>query len=56
MPTCLLVAAEPREFAGLLRRFPAARADWPEAAFARQIALPGRRLLLVANGPGPRLA
>lgn len=45
----LLVAAEAREFAGLLRRIPSQPMPWP-AAFAR---VSGNRIFL-ANGAGPR--
>lgn len=47
----LIVAAEAREFSGLLRRMESQPLHWPGAAFARRC---GRRILL-ANGPGPRL-
>jgi adenosylhomocysteine nucleosidase len=57
MKTWLLVAAEAREFAGILKRAaPARDLPWPNAAFAREIAWNGARWLLVANGPGPALA
>ena len=51
----LLIAAEAREFAGLLARVPGKSISIPEAAFAREIALHGKRVILLANGPGPRL-
>ena len=50
------VAAEPREFAGLLRNLElASKLDWP-VSFARMARLKGSAVLLVANGPGPKLA
>ncbi len=50
--TVLLVAAEPREFRGLLRRSSGiSRLDWP-VDWARAATCRGRRLLLVANGAG----
>jgi adenosylhomocysteine nucleosidase len=56
MKTWLLVAAEAREFAGLLKRAgPARSLAWPGAAFAREIDRNGNRWLLIANGPGPTL-
>jgi len=56
METILLVAAERREVAGLLRRLPGAeKLPWP-VDFARAARHNGRRLLLVANGSGPKLA
>ncbi|MEO5924578.1 MAG: hypothetical protein ABIR70_12205 [Bryobacteraceae bacterium] len=54
--TMLLVAAEAREFAGLLKRAgPGQPISIPNAAFAREITLHGQRTILLANGPGPRL-
>jgi len=54
--TWLLVAAEKREFDGILQRFGASSNwDWP-AEFAREARFGGDRFLLAANGPGPRLA
>lgn len=54
--TWLVVAAEAREFDGILRRFGTSlKLDWP-ARFARQAQWNGDRWWLVANGPGPRLA
>jgi adenosylhomocysteine nucleosidase len=51
----LLVAAEAREFAGILRRFgKSSKLDWP-AQFAREANWKGDRWLMIANGPGPRL-
>jgi adenosylhomocysteine nucleosidase len=50
-----LVAAEAREFSGILKRFgPATRFEWNGARFAREVFRHGDRWLLVANGPGPR--
>ncbi|MCC7174732.1 MAG: hypothetical protein IT159_06010 [Bryobacterales bacterium] len=52
----LLVAAEGREFAGLLRRARRrARLPWP-VRFARSVEIGGQRLFLVANGCGAGLA
>jgi nucleoside phosphorylase len=53
--TLLIVAAEAREFAGLMQRVPSQAFPWPDAAFARETALAGRRAILLANGPGPRV-
>jgi len=51
----LLVAAERREFDGILKRSgPPAKLDWP-AEFASEVEWNGDRWLLVANGPGTRL-
>ena len=51
-----MVAAEAREFEGILKRAGNVRAlPWPAAAFSREIVSNNRRWLLVANGPGPRL-
>ena len=56
MDTLLIIAAEPREFSGLLRRAAESRPlHCPEAAFARETTWRDRRWLLLANGPGPRL-
>jgi adenosylhomocysteine nucleosidase len=50
------VAAEAREFAGVLRHAERVeKLDWP-LDFARKIWLNGRAVVLVANGPGPKLA
>lgn len=55
MRTWLLVAAEAREFSGILKRFgPAAKIDCTGARFAREVVKDGDRWWLVANGPGPR--
>lgn len=52
----LLVAAEKREFGGLLPRVrKGGRLRWP-VDFACSGVLGNRRVLLVANGPGPKLA
>lgn len=52
----LVVAAEAREFAGVLKHCgPAKIIKLPDAQFAREILLHGRRVILLANGPGPRL-
>jgi nucleoside phosphorylase len=50
----LVVAAEAREFAGLLKRVPSKEVRGMDAAFAREVELNGRRAILLANGPGPR--
>ena len=51
-----MVAAEAREFEGILKRAgEARRLPWPGAAFSREIVSNNRRWLLIANGPGPRL-
>jgi adenosylhomocysteine nucleosidase len=51
-----LIAAEAREFDGLLRHAErVSRLDWP-LGFARSAWLNGREVVLVANGPGPKLA
>jgi len=50
------VAAEAREFSGLLRKAErVSKLDWP-VDFARRVWLNGRAAVLVANGPGPKLA
>ncbi len=50
------VAAEAREFTGLLRHAErVVELNWP-VDFARKIWLNGRAAILVANGPGPKLA
>lgn len=52
----VFVAAERREFDGLLRHLQdVAKLDWP-LDFARRGTLQGREVVLVANGPGPKLA
>jgi nucleoside phosphorylase len=52
----IAVAAEPLELEGLLRRARASRRlSWP-VSYAREADLQGRRWLLVAHGPGSRLA
>jgi adenosylhomocysteine nucleosidase len=55
------VAAEAREFSGFLRHAErVVKLDWPldfaRLDFARKVWLNGRAALLVANGPGPKLA
>ena len=56
MRTVLLVAADPIELKGLLLRLPRSTAlEWP-VDYARAVELGERRWLLVANGPGSRLA
>jgi len=51
-----LVAAEAREFAGIRRRAEReVKLDWP-VDFASTVWVNGKAMLLVANGPGPRLA
>jgi adenosylhomocysteine nucleosidase len=50
------VAAEAREFLGLLRNAErVTKLNWP-LDFARMVWLNGRAAVLVANGPGPKLA
>ena len=54
--TWLAVAADRREFDGILKRFgKSSKLDWP-AEFARETTWKGGRWLLVANGVGARLA
>jgi len=56
MTTWLMVAAEAREFEGILKRAGDVRPlAWPGAAFSRQAAWKDSRWFLIANGPGPRL-
>ena len=55
MRTVLLVAAEAREFSGILKRAQAKELKWPEATFSREVAWKDDRWLLVANGPGAQL-
>jgi len=51
-----MVAAEAREFEGILKRAGAVRPlPWPCAVFSREAAWKGSRWFLIANGPGPRL-
>ncbi len=51
-----MIAAEPHELRGLIRRLPpAARLEWP-VGFARVTQFNGKRWILLANGPGSRLA
>lgn len=50
-----MVAAEAREFSGILKRFgPGARIGVNGAKFAREVRKDGMTWRLVANGPGPR--
>jgi adenosylhomocysteine nucleosidase len=49
--TWLVVAAERREFDGIVKRFGSKKLDWP-AQFAAQSEYAGDRWLLIANGPG----
>jgi len=54
--TWLLVAAERREFDGVLKRIGgASRLDWPGAEFAAEGNWNGDRWWMIANGPGSRL-
>jgi len=56
MRTWLVVAAEEREFSGILARCgPVRTLPWPGAAFAREVEWKGDRWWLIANGPGPKL-
>jgi adenosylhomocysteine nucleosidase len=56
MVTWLMVAAEEREFGGILKRARAVRPlKWPGAAFSREAAWKDNRWFLIANGPGPGL-
>ena len=56
MPTWLIVAAEAREFSGILRRAgPPRRIESSDALFAREIDWKNAHWQLIANGPGPRL-
>jgi adenosylhomocysteine nucleosidase len=56
MRTCLVVAAEAREFSGILKRAATVKKlHWPGAQFAREVSWKRDRWLLVANGPGRRL-
>ena len=50
-----MVAAEAREFSGILKRLgPQAKLEFGNAQFAREVMRNGDRWWLVANGPGPR--
>lgn len=56
MTTWLIVAAEAREFEGILKRAGDVRAlPWQGAQYSREAAWKNSRWLLIANGPGPRL-
>lgn len=52
----VFVAAEPREFEGILRHARNIGKLWWKTTFARRAELNGRTIVLVANGPGPKLA
>ncbi len=53
--TWLVVAAEAREFSGILKRLgPGTKINRKDAKFAREVYRDGDRWWLVANGPGPR--
>lgn len=55
-PVLLVVAAERREFRGILRNCgPVNELSWP-VAYAVAAELNGRQCVFAANGPGPRLA
>jgi adenosylhomocysteine nucleosidase len=54
--TLLFIASERRELAGLLRHAGGEEALPLPVDYARRAGIGGRRCLLVANGPGPRLA
>ena len=56
METILVVAAEARELAGLAQQLSGRRKLALSLGFAEQGELGGRRWLLAANGPGPKLA
>lgn len=52
----VFIAAEAREFAGLLRNAElSSKLDWP-VSFARMAVVKGNSVVLAANGPGPKLA
>lgn len=52
----VFIAAESREFAGLLRHAAEVRKlSWP-VLYARSAELKGREVIMLANGPGPKLA
>ncbi|MFN7921327.1 MAG: hypothetical protein U0Q16_14595 [Bryobacteraceae bacterium] len=54
--TILLIAADAREFEGLAQHLrPLEKLAWP-LAYARRGALRGKPCVLVADGPGPKLA
>src|SRR5258708_5073164 len=56
MRTWLLVAAERREFDGILQRCGEShKMNWPDAQFTRESQWRGDRWIMIANGPGPRL-
>jgi adenosylhomocysteine nucleosidase len=53
MEELMLIAAEPREFAGLLPLCPSVETLASPLAWARRAVLNGRRMVLAANGAGP---
>jgi adenosylhomocysteine nucleosidase len=55
-PTVVAIAAEAREFDGLLRHAGASSPAAYPLQFARKTEIRGREWLLAAQGPGPRLA
>jgi hypothetical protein len=56
MRTWLVIAAERREFEGILRKVgTSSKLEWPGVRFARQSQWNGDHWLLVANGPGSAL-
>src|ERR1700730_2106052 len=56
MVTWLIVAAEAREFQGILKRASAIHPLlWPSAEFSREAAWKNSRWFLIANGAGSRL-
>jgi len=52
----IAIAAEAREFSGILRHASRVEPAGLPVQFARRVEFRGRRWLLAANGPGPRLA
>ncbi len=56
MTTILAIAAEQREFDGILRRASASRKLKTSVSFLMEAACNGDRWVLAANGPGPKLA
>jgi adenosylhomocysteine nucleosidase len=55
-PTVVAIAAEGREFAGLLRHAVRTRPAEYALRYARRTEIRGREWVLAAHGPGPRLA
>jgi nucleoside phosphorylase len=52
----LIIAAEPREVAGILAQCgPSKPIQWPGAVFAHEVSIRGRRTIVLGNGPGPHL-